>query len=878
MPTELLTFKVRPPKLSITAPTDPVAADYPLTITGVYNGTAALQMLNATGTQIPGSFSLTGDTRTFRPTANWTPGTNTVKVVQTVNGMTSDPSELCTFAAKPPLPEIDHPEYMAVTDPTTTASGTGLAGATLTLTVDTEEVLSTEVCPNGTWSGVTKPLPPGRCAMPVVQTLNGQSSDALGRVRNFKVKPPQPSITAPTDPVAADYPLTITGVYNGTAALQMLNAADTEVSGTFSGTGPTRTFTPDEEWAPGTNTVKVVQTVNDVASDPSDECTFTVEEGDKPEAPKFQLPYAYTSTSTRPIVKVTGLPLALMTVRLACAEVLHAEDADAEGNLEFRVDSPLIPGDNALEVKQKGNGPESHWSEPHPFIVKEPPTTPVIKAPGNGQSTPRKPVIRGEGETRGQILLRHENDPDNLIDTIAGRKQWTWTAKEAWPVGDYAIQVKQTDDGDSSEWSQPRKFKVVQALFGIGDAGPVLGQPVVDTGQSTLLRVQVLEGDTGAVAGGVTVEWRISGEQDVIATTETDQQGWARYLYTPDAAGKHEVLADITTANQGVVMTQLFEVTALSHDAWAQEAGLYLDDQRVDLAKGDLVLLSGKPHELELRVNSGSLLIGSSVTLQDLWGAAERGLQCVPELGAPQPVLEGKPVSWSISSATQDSGFFGLNLTSPALPDWQLPGRVEAGDLAEAVDVDFDTFPRVFGGDPAYPCHGATHTFTVRPKPASPLSGMDVKLDWLGEAAPILGIMVSPDLKDVQRLGPDGLTWTLNCVDSLKNGRFSLRLFIPELDFNSLDLTLSLGHNLVTAERWSKVIEGSGETWTQYGLRATSTFLNRPAPGVQVVIQRSNTGTPSYETTNAAGEVVANAYNGTSLSMNIHNGYDGTIA
>ncbi|VVN85863.1 hypothetical protein [Pseudomonas fluorescens] len=720
------------------------------------------------------------------------------------------------------------------------------------------------------------PWEPGERQVTVKQIVSGVPSLPT-ELLTFKVRPPKPSMTAPTDPVVADYPLTVTGVYNDTAALSMLNEEGTEISGSFSPTGTTRTFTPAANWRPGTNTVKVVQTVNGQTSEPSDDCTFTVEKGDKPEAPQFKLPLAYTATSTRPTIRVSGLPHALITVRFADSEELRSEAADAEGNLEFRIEPPLEPGDKALQVKQKSNGPESIWSEPHPFTVRERPKKPVIDRPQHGANVSRTPAIDGKGETRGQILLRHEDDPETVFATINGVRSWSWKATEKWNIGPYAIQARQTEDGDDSDWTEPRSFKVVDALYGIDDAGPVLGQPVVGTGQSVLLRVQISSGDTGEVAEGVQVEWRIEGEPDVIATTETDPRGWARYTYTPDTTGEHQVVADITNANQGVVMTQLFEVTALSDDAWAQEAGLYLDDQLVDLAKEDLVLLSGKSHELELRINSGSLLIGSSVTLLDLWGAAELGLDMVPQPGVPQRVEEGKPVRWSISFDSQESGFFGLNLTSPVLPDWQLPGRLEAGDFAEAVDVDFDSFPMVFGGEPAYPCRGAMHTFTVRPKPASPLLGMDVKLDWLGEAAPILGVSVSPDLKDVQRLGPDGFTWTLNCVDSLKNGRFSLRLSIPELDFNSLDLTMSFGHNLVTAERWSQVIEGPGEPWTLYGLRATSTFLNQPAPGVQVIIQRSNTDTPFYETTNAAGEVVVNAYNGTSLSMKIHNGYDGTI-
>ena len=221
-----------------------------------------------------------------------------------------------------------------------------------------------------------------------------------------------------------------------------------------------------------------------------------------------------------------------MTVRLAGSEVLHSEAADAEGNLEFTVDPPLIPGEKALEVKQKGDGPESLWSEPHPFTVRALPKTPVIDRPGHGANISRKPAISGQGETRGQILLHHD-DPDNLFATIEGAKNWRWVATQPWDLGTYTIRVRQTEDGDHSEWTEPRTFKVIDSLYGIGDAGPVLGQPVVGTEQNVLLRVQIKSGDTGEVAEGVKVEWRIRGEQDVIATTETDPQGRAALrLYT----------------------------------------------------------------------------------------------------------------------------------------------------------------------------------------------------------------------------------------------------------------------------------------------------------------------------------------------------------
>ena len=578
----------------ITPPPNPAAAKQELTITDVYSGTVTvtLEMFNQAGTKIAGTFTGSGTTRTFTPTADWASGSNTVKVVQTVGGVASDPSELCTFTVQP-------------------------------------------------------------------------------------AKPPKPAIIPPPDPAAAKQELTITNVAPGTVTLEMFNQAGTKIAGTFTGSGTTRIFMPTAEWAPGSNTVKVVQTVNGVASDPSDECTFTVEEA-KPETPQFELPLAGSNTSTRPTIRVSGLPLAQMTVRLEGADTLLSGPADTEGVLEFVAEPPLAPGANALEVKQKGDGPESDWSEPRRFTVKEPPQKPEIYAPANGSPNPRKPTIRGKGETRGQIVLCHEDDPENPIGTVKGVSSWRWTAKDSWDLGEYSIRVRQTDDGDSSSWSEPRSFKVVDARYGISDAGPVLSQPVVDKEQSVRLRVQVKSGVTGEVAEGMKVDWRIKGKQDVIATTETGPDGWTQYRYTPGTAGIHEVLADITDANQGVVMTEPFTVIALLEDAWEREVELYLNGVQVDWAKKDLVLLRGKPCELELKVHSDSVLIGSSVTLQDLWEAAELGLKFHPNLGEPQSIEEGQSVRWLISFDGEHSGFFGLNLTSPLLPDWHLPGQVEA--------------------------------------------------------------------------------------------------------------------------------------------------------------------------------------------------------
>ncbi|AEV62475.1 alpha-2-macroglobulin family protein [Pseudomonas ogarae] len=879
-PSDLATLKVRPPKPAITALPDPVLADQRLTITNVYSNVSILTVFTEAGDEIPGAFRVIGTTRTFKPTTNWAPGIQKVKVMQTVYGVDSEPSDLATLKVRPPKPAITVlPDPVPADQPLTITgvySGTGTV--TLKMFTPAGDEISGSFNPSTGTTRTFTPEPdwePGTQQVKVVQTLDGVASEPSD-LATLKVRPPKPAITAMPDPVPANQQLNITGVYSGTGTvtLTMFTQASDEIPGSFSpSTGATRTFAPETDWDRGTHRVKVVQTVDGVTSNPSDNCTFTVKTEDKPEAPQFELPLPGSKTSTRPRIKVIGQPHALMTVRREGAQTLHSDTASPEGVLEFVVETPLPPGPNALEAKQKSDAPESDWSEPHRFTVKEPPQTPVIDAPTPGSRNPRKPTIRGKGETRGQILLRHEDDPENLIDTLNGVTSWRWTAQTSWSVGHYTIQAQQADDGDDSSWTEPRTFEVVDARYGVGDAGPVLAQPVLSNNESVLLRVQVVSGVTGKAAEGVTVEWRIAGEQAALATTVTSADGWARYLYTPGTAGEHTVLADLTNENQGVVITQQFEVTALADDAWAQALELYLDGEKVDLAEGDIALLDGKSYELRLEVNSARPLTAASVTLEDLSQAEALGLAFTPPLGTPQPLVEGQSVHWSITCNTGKSGYFGLKLTSSILPDWHLPGRVIAQDLSEDVEVHLDTFAQVFGGDPAYPCLGATHTLTVRPNTRSLLLGEDVMLELTDETVD-LGVIVSPAPDLPQPLGADGVSWSLNCTDSTDSGRFAVRLKVREWDFRSLELPMSLGHNKVEiTERFGPTEMGGSASYWMYGIRATSTFTGQPAGGVPVTVTVSEKP-PTQGRTAQTGWIYVNYYDDESASLIIRNLYD----
>lgn len=301
-------------------------------------------------------------------------------------------------------------------------------------------------------------------------------------------------------------------------------------------------------------------------------------------------------------------------------------------------------------------------------------------------------LFRGTGlnDLQVKLMVKQGSEEKGADNVSVKNRQWSSHKKIPLQAGTYTWQAQHSSDSGESDWTSPRNITITTAAFEFAEAGPVIGRPVVDTGESVLLRVQAVSTETGDGIEGLHVDWSVDG-QAVMATTVTGPGGWTGYRYIPATAGKHLVIADLTEENEGVVVAYPFEVTALQRDAWAREFTLWLDGEQVDLAQRDLVLQHGQPHKLELKTNSGSPLIGlTSVALEDLSGAVELGLAFVPPLETPRPVVEGS-LLWSVSSSTDKSGFFGLKMTSPKLPDRHLPGRLASTMLAnevEAIEVD----------------------------------------------------------------------------------------------------------------------------------------------------------------------------------------------
>ncbi|MGO4363977.1 hypothetical protein, partial [Pseudomonas sp. PAB10] len=129
LPSNLLTFYLRPPQLVITQPTSPVDHNHIIGGTEGYPG-ATLKMLDSANQPVPGRFTQNGKSWTFAPDQPWEVGSRTIKAVQTVNSVESNASGPRTFKVRPPQLVITQPT--SPVDQNHVISGTeGYPGATL---------------------------------------------------------------------------------------------------------------------------------------------------------------------------------------------------------------------------------------------------------------------------------------------------------------------------------------------------------------------------------------------------------------------------------------------------------------------------------------------------------------------------------------------------------------------------------------------------------------------------------------------------------------------------------------------------------------------------------------------------------------------------
>ena len=319
---------------------------------------------------------------------------------------------------------------------------------------------------------------------------------------------------------------------------------------------------------------------------------------------------------------------------------------------------------------------------------------------------------------------------------------------------------------------------------------------------------------------------------------------------------------------------------AMPHsNTWLQEFAPYVNGQRVRWPDLALNLLDNDECTLTLDYEY-SWLIGDPdafITMRYQSGQEGQGLVFDPPLGQLIEMAEDTTsLSWTIRTNGAPSGAFKLEFALPLLPELPVsptvPGKIV--NLAQELEIKFDESDVAFGGG-AFPCLGAKHTLTVRPKPSSTLLDKPVKLIWGREPGADLAVTIAPALGKEELLTLEGKTWELDCLHSNESGDFSLQLMLVEWGVTSSPLTLSLGHNLVTVERWTTPeFQWPDINWTQRHIRATSVFSGKRAERVPVNKAGSN---QIYKRTNLLGEAATDIASQGGGQLEILNRYDGTI-
>lgn len=180
----------KPPKPTIYPPPKPASVRESLGIGGVLLN-AKVHMYTDRDIPVPGIYVV--NTGIFMPTAEWVAGTTRVKVVQILNGMASDPSNLVSVSVGLSRPSIDWPPNPAMGNQTLNITGVETGDVTLRMFTEADAL----VAGSFTGSGATRVFTPterwrgGTTVVSVVQTLGGVSSDPSLSV-SVRVKPFKP--------------------------------------------------------------------------------------------------------------------------------------------------------------------------------------------------------------------------------------------------------------------------------------------------------------------------------------------------------------------------------------------------------------------------------------------------------------------------------------------------------------------------------------------------------------------------------------------------------------------------------------------------------------------------------------------------------------
>lgn len=460
-------------------------------------------------------------------------------------------------ATAPAAPSVSAPtEGALLTTATPTISGTGEAGASLTVTDEADNVLCSLTVPgDGNWSCVSTTLSQG------VHTISVRQVDAAANTsptvtRSFSVDSIAPEAPAFTNPVDGSTITTTTPSVRGTGE------SGTLVTVSEGGSQVCSVTPVGGIWSCDTSALsETAHTFDIVSSDAAGNSTsgtsitFTVD-ATAPAAPTISAPAeGALLTTVTPTISGTGEPGATLTVTDESSNVLCSLTVPVDGNWSC-TSAALAEGAHTLSVKQVDAAANTSPTVTRSITVDTvAPVGLVVSDPVDGDAiNTTTPTFTGEGEVGASISITDENNVQVCTTTVGTDGTWSCTTSTL-TEGSHEFTVVMADAAGNSTSVGPIGLTVDVTA----PVTPVITSPV----NNSIIRTTP-QTITGTAEPGTTID--VSPPTTTFAAPEF---GAGAMLFTSFLVNECSTTAD----SAGVWSCELnleegsYELVALSTDA-----------------------------------------------------------------------------------------------------------------------------------------------------------------------------------------------------------------------------------------------------------------------------------------------------------------------
>ena len=442
----------------------------------------------------------------------------------------------------PAAPTIASPASGSID--TTTAepviSGTGVAGDTVTLSIDGGASVTATVQVNGGWSYTpTSPLEQRQPHVAATQAASGGPSSTAATdtfTVNVPTAPAAPTIASPAsgsiDTTTAEPVISGSGVAGDTVTLSIDGTAGRNGDG-----GQRRLeYTPTRPLSNASHTVAATQAASGGPSSTAATDTFTVNVPTAPAAPTIASPASGSidTTTAEPVIsgerrqRRHGHPLDRRNA--------GRNGAGGQRRLDFTPTSPLSNASHTVAATQAASGGPSSTAATDTFTVNVPtaPAAPTIASPASGSidTTTAEPVISGGGVSGDTVTLSIDGTQVGTAPVVNGA--WTFTPTSPLSNASHTVAATQAASGGPSSTAATDAFTVNVPT---APAAPTIASPASGSIDTTTAEPVI----SGGGVSGDTVTLSIDGTQ--VGTAPVVNGAWTFTPTSPLSNASHTVAA-----------------------------------------------------------------------------------------------------------------------------------------------------------------------------------------------------------------------------------------------------------------------------------------------------------------------------------------------